>query len=119
MMVRPWWRRSSRGHLDRRPIGRSAVLREEGLLERWLAADKVGQLVFGRRSYNVRDVARDAHAQDVVVGGNVADAGQCLELGRRDRPAEDELDLVMSEVSQGFRPIDAGELPTRMIATVA
>ena len=58
-------RRSSSAGLGRRRVPYS---RQEGLLERRLAADEVDQLVAGRRADDRRDRARDAQAQDVVLG---------------------------------------------------
>ena len=55
---------------------------------------------------------------DVVLGDDVADARQRLELGGRDRAREAQLDLVMGEVAQRLDAVDAGRArPSRMIAT--
>ena len=89
---------------------RLAVLGQEGLLERRLAADEVGQLVLRGGAHDVGDVARDAHAQDVVLGDDVADAGQRAERLDRHGPGEDQLDLVVGEVAQRLGPIDARQL---------
>ena len=82
-------RRGGRGRLrcgrsSGRRLGRAlAVLGQEGLLERRLAADEVGQVVPRGRADDGRDAAGDAHAQGVVLGDDVGHAGQRAELLQR------------------------------------
>ena len=71
-----------RGRSCLRLHGLLAVLGEEGLLEARLAADEVEQLVAGGGPDDRRDRAADAHPEDVVLGHDVADARQALELRR-------------------------------------
>src|SRR6266545_4437936 len=93
-----------------RLTGLAAVLREEGLLERRLAADEVEKLVAGRLAHDRGDRARDAHSEDVILGRDVAHAGQRRERVDRHVAGEAQLDLVVGEIAQRFDPVDLDEL---------
>src|SRR5436190_2374638 len=86
-----------------------AVLREERLLERWLSADEIEELVVGGFADDRRDRAGDAELQRLALGRDVADAGDRREGSRRDLAREPQLDLVMSEIAQGLDPVHLGE----------
>src|SRR6478672_4289294 len=90
--------RSWPGLLD----GLLAVLREEGLLERRLAADEVEQLVLRGRTDDRRDRPRHAHPQRVVLDADLGHAGQALEGRDRNPIDEAQLDLVVREVTEGL-----------------
>src|SRR5688572_19662711 len=88
------------GRLSR--VGLVAILGEERLLERWLAADEVDELVAGGLADHRRDRAGYAHLQRLALGGDLADAGDRGEGAGRDVTREDELDLVVGEVAEGL-----------------
>ena len=61
----------------------AAVLGEERLLEGGLATDEIEELVTRRGLDDRRDRTRHPHPEDVVLRGDLADAGQALELRSR------------------------------------
>ena len=75
------------------------VLGQEGLLERWFAAHEVEQLVASRLAHDRGDRPGDAQPKDMVVGTDVADAGQSGEGPDRHVARETELDAVMGQVA--------------------
>src|SRR5262245_27791501 len=92
-------------------LGPAAVLGEERLFERWLAADEVEQVVVRGLADDRRDRARDAHLQHVLLGDDVADARQHGERAHRRLAGEPQLDLVMGQVAERFDAIDFHEQP--------
>ena len=86
-----------------------AVLGEERLLERRLAAHEVGEIELSRGADDGRDVAGHPHAEDVILGDEVADARDGSEVRRRDGAREHQLDGVMGKVPERLGPVHAGE----------
>ncbi len=103
-------RRRSTSEVMSGRLGRpAAVLGEERLFERRLAADEVEQVVVRRLADDRRDRARDAHPEEVVLGGDLADAGQRRERADRHVAGEPQLDLVVGEVAQRLDAVDLDE----------
>src|SRR6476469_10049541 len=94
-----------------RLAGRSAVLGEERLLERGLAADEVEELVARRLADDGRDRARYPKSEDVVVGHDVAHARQGGEGRLRHIAGKPQLDLVVGEIAERLDPVDLHEDP--------
>src|SRR6476646_11244705 len=95
-------RRSTSEVMSGRLARPAAVLRQEGLLERRLATHEVEQVVVGRLADDGSDRARDAQSEDVVLGRDVADAGQPGEGADGHVAGEPQLGLVMSKVEEGL-----------------
>src|SRR5664279_1554178 len=93
--------------------GIAAVLREERLLEAWLAAHEVEHLVPRGGLDDRPDRATQPKAQDMVIDLHLADAGQPLERRRGNCPAEAELHAVVGKVAQ---PVDGVDLHQPTVA---
>src|SRR5438132_1557629 len=96
------------GHVD----ALFAVLGEEGLFECRLATHEVEQLVAGGCLDDRRDRPEHAEPDGVVLDHDVGYAGKAAECRHGDVAAvgEADLDLVVSEVAQGIRPVHPGQL---------
>src|SRR5262245_30184354 len=102
-------RRPTSEVMSRRLDGAAAILGQEGLFERWLAAHEVEELVVRRLADDRRDRSGDAQPEQVLVGADVADAGQRGKGADRDLAREAELDLVVGEVAQRLDTVDPDE----------
>src|SRR6478735_9038227 len=80
------------------------VFGEERLLERGLATDEVGELVRRRSPDDRGDRPAHAEVHRLVGHRDIADTWQRGERGRRHLADEDDLDLVVSEITEILHP---------------
>ena len=94
-----------------------AVLGQEGLLERRLAADEVGELVARGGAHDGRDAAGNAHVQHVVLGDDVATRRAGAELLQRHLVGEDSSTWWWARSRSASVRSTRASRPSRMIAT--